>query len=157
MYLEWRQGVAMGPLGFQPKTLAHQPLLSMQCDLCIHDWRIEIQALHRLAQHGDAPELSVVASGAELKRVGALECEAPVWVARQFHLGEGSRVVQELHPIRVTLAAGALHSNLADARAFKPEPEKAAQSGDDGDVKPRHGEEGGRVARAVGAAFVSLI
>lgn len=78
------------------------------------------QELNHLAKHDDAARLSVIASVAVLKSVGALECEVPVFIACRFDSGEGNRRVEELHLFQIALAAGALYGDLMDSGTVEP-------------------------------------
>ncbi|MEX1165786.1 MAG: hypothetical protein WEK74_02750, partial [Hydrogenophaga sp.] len=124
------------------RTTPHQPAYSMQGDVRASQWRSEIQALNHPAKHDDVTGLSIIAGITVLKNVGALEREAPVFVACRLDTGEGNRIVKELHLIHLTLAAGALNGELANTGAFEPQPENAAQTDGDDDFKPRHDENG---------------
>ena len=92
----------------------------MQDDLRASQSRAEIQVLNYLAKHDDAAWLSIIASVAVLKSVGALECEASVFVSCRFDTCEGDCIVEKLHFIHMTLPAGVLYGDLADTGAFEP-------------------------------------
>ena len=82
--------------------------------------RAEIQELNFLAKHDDTAWLSIIASVTVLKSVGALEYQASVVVSRRFDICEGDSIVEELHLIHMTLAAGALHRDLVDTGTVEP-------------------------------------
>lgn len=92
----------------------------MQGDVRTDQARADTQELNFLAKHDDAAWLSIVASVTVLKSVGAFEYEASVFVSCWFDRCEGDSVVEELHLIHMTLAAGALHRDLVDTGTVEP-------------------------------------
>jgi hypothetical protein len=112
------------------------PMHSMQVDVCASESRADIQELNLLAEHADVAQLSVVARVTVLKHVSALEREAAVFVSGRFDIGERNRVVEELHVLRQTLAAGSPHGDFMDTGAVEPQPEKSAQNACAEDFKP---------------------
>ena len=92
----------------------------MQGDFRAIQSRAEIHLLNYLAKHDHAAWLSIIARVTVFKSVGAFECEAPVFVSCRFDTCEGDCIVEKLHFIHMTSAAGVLHRDLADTGTFEP-------------------------------------
>jgi len=92
----------------------------MQGDVHAGQSRADIQELNFLAKHDDAAWLSIIASVTVLKSVGAFEYEASIFVSCRFDICEGDSIVEELHLIHMTLAAGARHRDLVDTGTVEP-------------------------------------
>ena len=82
--------------------------------------RANTQELNFPAKHDDAAWLSIIAGVTVLKSVGAFEYEASVSVSCRFDIREDDSIVEELHLIHMTLAAGALHRDLVDTGTVEP-------------------------------------
>lgn len=92
----------------------------MQGDVRAGQSRADAQELNFLAKHDDPAWLSIIASVTVLKNVSAFEYEVSVFVSYRFDICEGDGIVEELHLIHMTLAAGALHRDLADTGTVEP-------------------------------------
>lgn len=96
--------------------------------------RAELQELNCLAKHDDA-WLSIVSSVNARNRISAFESVAFVFVSSGIYFFEGDCVIEELPLIHLTLAAGALHGDLADTGTFESWPRKASKNDSHDDFK----------------------
>ena len=92
----------------------------MQGDVRADQSWTDTHELNFLAKHDDAAWLSIIASVTVLKTVGAFEYEASFFVSCRFDICEEDSIVEELKLIHLTLAAGALHRDLADTCTVEP-------------------------------------